>query len=346
MEKTLRDLALYAAKGSAPENFSVADANAAFRGELAKIAGNINNFNKNKYDIFSIMIEVIDEIVPKNVIDALGIFAEVRQAAQGEKVTFRQKVGKTRARRFLTQVGLSGVYETFRLDNVNFEVPVTAVGGAGTIDFERLLDGSETLQDVMDVLTDGLTNAIYLEVQKALVAAINAVNRPAANKYSGAGFDSEEMVKLMNVVRAYSDNVVIFTSPEFATEMGPDAIVPVGTNYQGVYHPDDIDRVHYQGYINIFRGAPIITLPQSFIDENNEKTWINPRFAYILPAGQERIVKVVLEGQTQMWDEINKDQSIEINVYKKMGAAILSNHNWAVYENTSIADTSASPYGM
>ena len=76
------------------------------------------------------------------------------------------------------------------------------------------------------------------------------------------------------------------------------------------------------------------------------KTWINPQFAYVLPAGKEKIVKIVFEGATQMWDFINRDQSIEIHTYKKMGAAIMTHHNWGIYQNTSIPDTSDFPYGM
>jgi hypothetical protein len=37
---------------------------------------------------------------------------------------------------------------------------------------------------------------------------------------------------------------------------------------------------------------------------------------------------------------------MEIHTYKKMGAAILTHHNWGIYQNTSIPDTSEFPYGM
>ena len=37
---------------------------------------------------------------------------------------------------------------------------------------------------------------------------------------------------------------------------------------------------------------------------------------------------------------------MEIHVYKKMGAAILANHNWAIYQNTEIPQTYESPYGI
>ena len=54
------------------------------------------------------------------------------------------------------------------------------------------------------------------------------------------------------------------------------------------------------------------------------------------------MVKVVLEGATQMWSETNKDQSIEINAYKKIGCAILHYNTWGIYQNTGI-DVSTIP---
>lgn len=342
----IKELALHAARGTAPATFSSENVNAALSDALKDLASTYNQFMKNRYDIYEIFIETADEIVPNKVIDAVGIFADVQVVGQGQKAMFKKRIGKNRAKKFLTQVGLSGVYETFRLDTETFTVPAYAVGGAVTIDYERMLDGAEDMAEVMQVLTDGLTDSVFLEVQKALRAALNATGRPSANKYTGSSFSSEEMVKLVNVVRAYGSGAVIFAPPEFIGEMGADAIVPVGSNYQGVYHPQDIDMIHNQGYINIFRGTPIVMIPQSFIDENNEKTWIDPQLAYILPTGGEKVVKVVLEGQTQINDFKNRDNSMEIHVYRKMGAAILTHYNWAIYQNTGIDQTYESPYGV
>lgn len=342
----IKELALHAARGTAPATFSSENVNAALSDALKDLASTYNQFMKNRYDIYEIFIETADEIVPNKVIDAVGIFADVQVVGQGQKAVFKKKIGKNRAKKFLTQVGLSGVYETFRLDTETFTVPAYAVGGAVTIDYERMLDGAEDMAEVMQVLTDGLTDSVFLEVQKALRAALNATGRPNANKYTGSSFNSEEMVKLINVVKAYGSGAVIFAPPEFIAEMGADAIAPVGTNYQGVYHPQDIDMIHNQGYINIFRGTPIVMIPQSFIDENNEKTWIDPQLAYILPTGGEKVVKVVLEGQTQINDFKNRDNSMEIHVYRKMGAAILTHYNWAIYQNTGIDQTYESPYGI
>ena len=343
----LREIALHAVKGTAPENYSVDNVNAAFADGLKELAGSYNQFMKNRYDIYDIIIEAIDEVLPKNVIDALSAFAEVKTVAQGEKAMFKRKLGRQRAKKFLTQVGLSGVYETFRLDSETFTVGAHAVGGGATIDFERMLDGAEDLAECVGIVTEGLTNAVYVEVQRALVAA--AATMPTKNIYSGS-WSADEMVKLLNVVRAYG-SPVIFAPPEFIAKMGPDAIVPVGvygTSYpsNGVYSPKDIEAIHDYGYVNVFRGAPIVAIPQSFIDETNTETYVNPRFAYIMPSGQEKVVKVVLEGATQIRDHENKDNSMEVYAWKKMGCAIMTNHNWAIYENNTLEDTSAEVYGF
>ena len=337
----LRELALHAVKGTAPDTFTVENVNEAFADGLKEFAGSYNQFMKNRYDLYDIIIQSIDEILPRDVMATIGQFAEIQSVAQGQKAMFRKKLGRARAKKFLTQVGLSGVYETFRLDSETFELGAHAVGGGATIDFERMLDGAESLAEVVGIVTEGLTNAVFVEVQKALVAAY--ADMPATNRYAGA-WNAEEMVKLMNVVRAYGQPV-IFACSEFIAAMGPDAIVPVLANSttkvaQGIYSPKDIDAIHDNGFINVFRGAIVVPIPQSFVDENNRETYVNPRFAYVMPGGAEKVVKVVLEGQTQIRDHENKDNSMEVYAWKKMGCAILHHNNWAIYENTSLTDTS------
>lgn len=340
----IKELALNAARGTAPENYSVENVNDALRDELNAMCSSINEFRRNQYDIFEIIIETADDIVPKKVIDYVGIFAEVKTVGNDQKAMFKRKLGKNRAKKFLTQVGLSGVYETFRLDTETFTVEAHAVGGAGTIDFDRMLDGSENMSDIMDIITEGLTDSVFYEIQKALIAAYEAAGVPAANRKEGNNFVAKDMQDLVNVVRSYGTSAVIFACPEFVAAMGPDQIGD--PSYKAVYSPKDIEDIANTGYIKMFRGTPIIQMPQSFIDENNDKTAMNPQYAFVLPAGGEKVVKVVLEGPTQMWMRDNRDQSMEINAYKKMGAAILTYHNWGVYKNKSISDTSASLYGF
>lgn len=342
----IKELALHAARGTAPANFTNENVNAALHDEMAAMCTSINDFMRNQYDIFQIIIETADEVVPKKALDRMSAFAEMRVAPQGQKTLFHKKAGKNRAKAFITRVGLSGVYETFRLDSTEFEVPVKAVGSAGSIDFERFLDNADSMSDIMDIILEGLEDAAYIEICNCLMESINNTKRPAANKFIDSSFNAAHLQKLVNVVKRYDDSAVILACDEFIDAMGPDAIVPAITGAQGIYSPDDIESIHNQGRIKIFRGTPIVELPQGFIDENNEKTWLNPQFAYVLPTGREKVVKFVFEGATQMWTNTNKDQSMEINFYKKMGAAIITYNNWGIYQNTGLTDTSDHPYGF
>lgn len=328
----LKELARHSAHRTAPAEFSVNSVDAAVADGFKELCGSINNFMRNRYDIYDIIIENADDIVPGKVMDAMGQFAEVIQLKNGEKKMFKRGgLGRNRAKKFLTQVGLNGLYETFRLDQETFTIGMKAIGGAVGIDFQRMIDGAESLAEFMDVLAEAQEDAIYVEVQNALMAAASNTVMPTANKYVG-NYKADELQRLVNTVKIYGGGATIFAAPEFVAKMGPDAIVPAVTGAQAVYHPDDIDAIHKLGRIKMFRGTPIVELRQSFLDEKNDKVMINPQYAYVLPAGKEKLVKICLEGPTQMYDVVNPDQSIEIHTYKMIGVGILAFNNWGVYK--------------
>ena len=337
---TLKELARHAAHRTAPTEFSVTSVDAAFADEIKALTSSVNEFMRNRYDIYDIIIENADEIVPMKVMAAMSQFAEVISVKNGETKMFKRGgLGRNRAKKFLTQAGLSGVYESFRLDSESFTIQMKAIGGAVSIDFQRMLDGAETLAEFMDVLAEAQEDAIYAEVQKALMAAASNARMPAANKLEITGtFDAEAFQKKINVVKAYAGSAVIFAAPEFVDFMGPDVIVPGATAYQAIYNPKDIEDIANTGRIKMFRGTPIVELKQSFLDENNNVLMINPNYAYILPAGKEKVVKVLMEGATQIYDVVNRDQSIEINTYKMIGVGIVTFNDWAIAYRTGTAE--------
>lgn len=346
--KAIKDLVVCAFLGTSPDptKFSNTDVKESLRNEIHSLANDFNSYRRNKLDLFEIMQEAYDEILPKYVEDFMGTFAEIKTVENGKRAQFVVKRGRQRAKQFITQVGLSGVYESFRLDKDTFEVGGHAIGGAAYIDFERYICGDEDISESTEILLEGLQAAIMGEIQKALIKAANAEDRPRKNYYIGAGFDADEMANLCAVARSYGGGATIFATPEFVAAMGPDAIgMPIfnGTpGYAGatpVYSPKDINDIANTGYITTFRGNPIVQIPQSYTDETNEVTQINPGFAYIFPTGGEKIVKVVFEGPTQVDDWQHRDRSFEIEAYKKVGVAILTNHNWCIYENTDLSTT-------
>lgn len=352
--KNLKALAIHSAKGTTPTNFSSENVNDAFRGELSKLCGDYYEFMSNRYALYKLMTEVIDEIVPQKTIAELGMFAEIRTVGNGERAVFKRRIGKNRAKKFLTQVGINGLYESFRLDSEEFTVNAHAIGGAATIDFQRMIDGAETLSEYMDIVNEGLLEAVYYEVQRALIASFNAGQGTGSIKVGRAktcveanSFDAQSMTGIINVVKSYGNGAVIFATPEFVGEMeNAVAIVPGTSNYAGIYHPQDMDDIRNTGFIKMFRGTPVVQLRQSYTDDTHEKTWLNPQYAFVLPTNGEKIVKIVFEGPTYVRDWNNPDGSMEIHVEKKLGVSILADHNWGIYRNIGITSNQENPYGF
>lgn len=338
----IKDLALHAVRGTVPVDFSTSkeEVNEVLREELNALAKDYNTYRRNKYDIFEIIQEAMDDAVPKKVIETMGRFAEIRQFANGVKPSFKVRKGRARARRFVTRAAASGVYRAFRLDSDTVDVDTYALGTAAYIDFERFLSGEEDMGEMAQIITESILDAVYEDIQKALRATINEASRPAANKMTDSSFDADKFAKLCATVRAYGDGAVIFATPEFIAEMGPLAISADITPNVSV---NDIEDIRTKGYIGIFRGCPIIQLPQSYTDETNTHTVVDPQIAYVFPTGGEKIVKVAFEGNTIVKDWENRDNSMEIQAYKKVGVAILSYNDWGIYRNTGITQTYEGP---
>lgn len=358
----IRDLYIHAFKGTSPATeFSVKDVKETLRAELKALAPNKYEYEKNKLEIFQIIQESFDEVLPDYVGNFIGQFAEIKSVPNGQRASFIVKRGRRRAKTFVTEVGLAGVYEAFRLDVDTFEVSAKAYGGAAYIDFERTLDGSEDLVEPLQLLLDGLQEAIYKELLKALITATQNSDMPAANIASTTNFDPAEMQRLCTIAKNYGGgNAVIFATPEFVQEMGPDAIgmpvygpyalpaTPVAGQQPGyatpVYNPNDIASIAATGYITMFRGTPIVQLPQAFVDENNDTYQVPPQYAFIFPAGNQKIIKVVFEGDTDVRDWQHRDRQMEIEIYKKFGVAILTTNDWCVYENQALATLPSASY--
>lgn len=335
MSNTLKILLDGAMGRKVPADFAVEnyDYESALRDELKKLVGTPNLFRRNRYDVYDLLTENLDEILPQKVNSAVGLFSEVMQVPQGTRCEFRVKRGKMRAKQFVTRATASGVYETFRLDRDRVEVPCVAYGGAGIIDFERYLDGVENIMDVYDIITEGLVDVVFDLIQEALLMSWKDAGRPTANKVTATEFDAAEMLRLCNTVAAYGAPV-IYCSPEFASEM---ANVLVYDTEIKLSNQDMMD-IREQGYIGKFRGTPVVVLPQSYKDETNTKLTMNPCFAYVIPSGKEKIVKVAMEGQSYFKDVENADNSMEVQAYKKLGVAIVNTPNyWGIYYNSGIS---------
>ena len=310
------------------EKFSYSDLNETLRSELKELAGTYQLYRENKNVVFSLIEETINDVLPVRVLEQYGQFAEIKTFAQGDKPVFKQKIteaSRRRAKQFITKVGLAGVYEVFKLDGREYEIQTTAFGGAAQVSIEEFLDGRVDFADLIEIVMEGLDEAIYLEIEKALIGSVE--NLAAANKYAGAGFDETEMDRLVAVADSYGKST-IYCTYEFAATMVPS---------EGWVSDNMRDQKWNNGYLANYKGHNVIVLNQSFVDEKNVTKVIEPGYAWIIPAGNsEKPVKIAFEGTTLVDERANADWSREIQVYKKLGVGALITNNICVYHNESL----------
>jgi hypothetical protein len=323
------------------ENYSSSEVSEALSNEFRKLVckdnGEINYqlYQQNKYTIFSLIDEVVTEIVPKRVEAQYAQLAETRTVAQGDKYVFKVKVtdaSKRRAKTFVTQVGLAGRYETFALDGKTFEVQTNAIGGAARIGFEEFLDGRWEFSDFTSLILEGIDECLYTEIMKALEAL--AANLPASNVKTANGFIEDDFDDLLDTIDVYG-KATIYCTREFANKM-----VPSDARMSDAMK----DTLWANGYFANYKGHGVVILDQSFTDTTNKTKVVNPQLAYIIPTGSDKPVKVVMEGsaQTRTVDN-NDDWSTDIQTYLKVGVATIAqiqgDHFIGAYTNTALSQT-------
>ena len=309
------------------DKFSYSDLNETLRNELKEIAGTYALYRENRNTVFSLLEETIDDVLPKKVLEQYGQFAEIKTFAQGDRPVFTQKIttaAKRRAKQFVTKVGLAGIYEVFKLDGRNYEVPTSAFGGAAQIGFEEFLDGRVDFADVLEIIMEGLDECIYLEIERALKAAVKDV--PTANYHEENQFNETEMDRLVAIADSYGQ-ATIYCTFEFAATMIPN---------EGWISDDMRNQKWNNGYLGNYKGHRVIVLPQSYEDETNAVKVIDPAYAWIIPTGADKPVKVALEGQSIVREIENADMSREVQIYKKLGVCAIITNNICVYRNTSL----------
>jgi hypothetical protein len=139
------------------------------------------------------------------------------------------------------------------------------------------------------------------------------------------------MDQLIRTADAYGKSTIYCTF-EFAATMIPAESSAWSDNMK--------EQVWNNGYFATYKGHQVIILPQSFTDETNTEKVIDPSFAWIIPTGAEKPIKVAFEGSAQVKSFDNRDWSTEIQTYQKLGvASYMVNPGICVYKNVALSKT-------
>lgn len=313
------------------ESLSYSALNETLRQELNELGGTLDAYRENKNRIFSLIEQVLDDVLPKKVAVNYAQFAEVKVFGQGDKPIFKRNlssISRARAKQFITRVGLAGVYEVFKLgrNEESFEVRTSAIGGAAQIGIEEFLDGRVDFQELIDIVYEGMDELIYKEIAHAMQGALGQL--PPMNRVAANGFDEAAFDQLLMVAGAYGEPT-IYCTEEFAIKLLP--------NEAWRYTEAMKDELWRNGHFQRYKKWNVVILPNGFEDESNTTKVLDPGFCFIIPNGANmKPVKVAFEGQTLVDERPNYDWSKEIQVYRKVGVVCMMTNDICAYVDTSL----------
>ena len=309
-------------------NYSYNQLDETLRKELNELVGSPALYRENQNTLFALIEQTVTDVLPQRLADIYQGFAEVKVFNQGEKPVFRRKINaRTRAKQFVTRVGLAGVYEVFKLGGTeSFEVPTSAVGGAAQIGIEEFLDGRVDFGELLEIVLEGIEDTIQLEVSAAMKASISQL--PAVNSVSWAGFDEEEFDRLIAIADSYGKST-IYCDARFAATIMPAQVTMMSDQMKNV--------LWERGYFTSYKNHNVVILHNAVKDEQNNYLVNDPGYAWIMPAnGNTKPAYIAVEGDTLVDERKNDDWSRDVQVYKKVGVGVMFTNDICVFHNTDL----------
>ena len=337
MNKELKQVLVAALNGvAASANFSAEETDKAAVNALLKEIGIDENSTgreiRAKEDLaFALIEEAVDEILPKKLEGVLQEFAEVRQFARDAEVLFNiEKIGKNRAKLTISKGARGGIYRAAKLDRKYFSVDTTIQTVAVSVTLEEIILGTLSLAELYSNILEGFEEIVYKEVFNALASA-----KPVAG-YDRIGHDAPTTVKAS--LGSAIDKVMPYVKQYgIPTIFGSYQALANLSNPASEWHPemnDSAERRQY-GFVQLYKGAKVVELPNYLVDTKNEKWFYDPKFVFVLPSGVKP-VKVALKGDLTLIRNNTAVGSEKWEAHKLIGVGVAMANNFAVIEVTDL----------
>lgn len=279
------------------------------------------SFQRNKLELFEIIQGVMDVELPKRIESALA-FADVVQFGLNEKPEWEIEEGEFEAvavahgvsvrRERLTSAYLTFSTEAFQVKTYEYIRRIQA----GLADFNKLVDKS----------MDAMEKFYYAKVQTALEGAYT--NLQATNKKTGVAFVEGQLDELVRIASSYGTGKPVIYGTSVAL-----AQLPIVYADASELAKREIETL---GRVGQYKGKTVVELPNVVKNRDNTEWVWNDQLLYIIPGGNEKIVKVAQVGGTLVRDTEGKDSTINFEVTQEAGVGVLVTHNFCIYENTAL----------
>jgi hypothetical protein len=317
----LKTILLAAARPQANINFS--DAQSAAKNALNEY---LNTTGTSVRDLrpgtgtFAIIEEILDEVVPQAVEDRTQAFAEIRSFARNDQIKFDVRTSYASRRRLykaLKKGARGGVYKAYRLDGYSLTMTTEVYTVGYFMTLEELLLGTRTVAELINIIADAWTEKVFVEVMEALQAAAAAAPAVSRTTTAAGSFNAASLDSIIRIISAYGNPVIM----GFRKELGL-----LNNALGNDYSLADYDDIRNQGYVGIYKGTPLVELPNYLITHagSTAQFLFTEGTIYIMPA-DERPVKVGFQGESYTTEFMDPQGGREWQNHRMMGVAVLFN---------------------
>ena len=305
----LQELAFDLYKGPV-KNFTTKETNdvlrKAFLDRIGMETFNAKEFRRHKIEIFEILEELVTPIVNDRLERQMGEFADVRNLRLGDTIVFDVEDPKL----FDVANIARGTHNLRkqRIQNGKITMEMESLGVAVYEELERYLSGRIDWAAIVDKVIRSFEHEIAVRVQNALFTGHTAFASDFI--YTGA-YDEAELLRILGNVEAMYGSAQIVGTKQALAKIQPTYIGEGGK-----------DNYNALGYLGIFRGYRTVELTQSNVPGTQTHNLANDLL--ILPATEEKFVKIVTEGEATVIEHDNYmgDGSREFLFAQNVGVAV------------------------
>ncbi len=282
---------------------------------------NYKNFRANKYDVFTIIEEVLDVNLGVVITNQFDNLAEVKNVAVGERPSF--KVEDPSLFRIARIAGGTNDLRRQKILNRRFEVETDYFGAKIYAELEQFVAGMIDWTSMVNRLTLSFANDMGVRIYEAIAKSYSALNA------------------VYGVTGTYEEDVLFDMIQHIEAKAGGRKAVVMGTKKalrkvsKDIVMSDSMkDKMNQVGYIGTVSGTDLILLPQAH-KFGTDEFFVDDNMLLVLPQN-EKIVKVVVEGEATMIEVADagtrNDQQMEYQIQKKMGVGVMQSAIYGMYK--------------
>jgi len=296
----------------------------AIRNMISEAVGgefNYKTFRSNKYDVFSIIEEVLDVTLGVVITNQFDALADVKNVGVGEKPSFR--VEDPSLFRIARIAGGTNDMRRQKILNSRFEVDTDYFGAKIYAELEMFIAGRVDWASMVDRLSLSFANDLGKRIYEAVANSYSALNAV----YGVTGTYEED--KLFDIVqhveaKAGGRKAVIMGTKKALRKVSKELLMSDSMK-------EDMNRV---GFIGNIGGTDLVLLPQAH-KVGTDEFFVDDNMLLVVPA-QEKLVKVVIEGEATMIEVADagarNDQQMEYLIQKKLGVGVMQSAIYGMYK--------------